>query len=201
LFLPKVNAIKSVKFITDIPFILSAAGALVLPLHKGVGHDNRKKSMTSGFRAGRFALLGALCLFTPLLSQAATQTILAQSDAAKLISAGEQKAVALHDAVCIAVVDQSGTLLSFVRMDNAPLGCVDSAILKARAAALYRTPTIKYMQRANGNEPAIATLPGMVPLGGGTPVKLDGAAVGAVGVSGAANPDEVAISEAAALGL
>ncbi len=83
-------------------------------------------------------------------------------------------------------------------MDNAPVGCIDSSILKGRAAALYRTPTDKYMERANGKEPAIATLPGLVPLGGGAPVKYQDNVIGAVGVSGSANPNEIAIAKAAA---
>lgn len=150
------------------------------------------------------------CLLPAILSstllaatgaQAATQTILSQSDGARLIAAGEKSANGLNDHVCVAVVDQSGMLLAFTRMDTAPSGCIDSSILKARAAALYRTPTVKYMDRANGKEPAIATLPGVIPLGGGTPVSMAGTVVGAVGVSGAANPDEIKISEVAAAAI
>jgi len=133
--------------------------------------------------------------------QAATQTILSQSDSALLIAAGEKSANVLHAHVCVAVVDQSGMLLAFTRMDNAPPGCIDSSVLKARAAALYRTATVKYMDRANGKEPAIATLPGIIPLGGGTPVNMGGSVVGAVGVSGTANPDEIKISDAAAAAI
>lgn len=127
-----------------------------------------------------------------------TQTILTQSDAQKLIAAAEQSAEKLKANVCIAVLDQSGLLLAFARMDNAPVGCIDSATLKGRAAVLYRTPTDKYMDRANGKEPAIATLPGVIPLGGGSPVVFEGNVIGAVGVSGSANPNEIAIAKDAA---
>lgn len=130
-----------------------------------------------------------------------TQTILSQSDAQKLIHAAEESAQSLKANVCIAVLDQSGLLLAFERMDNAPIGCIDSAILKGRAAVLYRTPTDKYMDRANGKEPAIATLPGMIPLGGGSPVVIDGAVLGAVGASGSANPNEITIAKTAAESL
>lgn len=130
-----------------------------------------------------------------------TQTILTQSDAQKLIEAAEHSAQGLKANVCIAVLDQSGLLLAFARMDNAPVGCIDSATLKGRSAVLYRTPTDKYMDRANGKEPAIATLPGLVPLGGGSPVVIDGNVLGAVGVSGSANPNEIAIAKDAAESL
>lgn len=127
-----------------------------------------------------------------------TQTLLSTKDTDNLVSAAVEKANSLHANVCIAVVDQSGLLLAFKRMDNAPVGCIDSSILKGRAAALYRTPTDKYMERANGKEPAIMTLPGLVPLGGGSPVSYQGNVIGAVGVSGSANPNEIAIAKAAA---
>ncbi len=145
------------------------------------------------------AIFAATSLLTSLGAHATlTQTILAVSDTDKLVNAAVEKANQLHAQVCVAVVDQAGQLLAFKRMDNAPIGCIDSSILKGRAAALYRTPTDKYMDRANGKEPAIATLPGLVPLGGGAPVSDQGKVIGAVGVSGSANPNEIAIAKAAA---
>lgn len=127
-----------------------------------------------------------------------TQTILTYSDAQNLLNVATQKAESLHANVCIAIVDQAGQLLAFKRMDNAPVGCINSSTLKARAGALYHTPTDQYMGRANGKEPAIATLPGMVPLGGGNPLLYHGTVIGAVGVSGSANPNEILIAQTAA---
>jgi glc operon protein GlcG len=145
------------------------------------------------------AVLGSATLFSAFsVSATLTQTTLSWSDAEKLLKTATEKAVSLEASVCVAVLDRSGQLLAFKRMDNAPVGCIDSAIKKGRAAVLYRTPTDKYMARANGQEPAIATLPGMVPLGGGAPVKTGSDVVGGVGVSGSANPNEVAIANAAA---
>lgn len=150
----------------------------------------------------KLLMLAALCSLGSLSAFSAnatmTQTILSYSDAEKLISVATEKAESLHANVCIAVLDQAGQLLAFKRMDNAPVGCIDSSILKARAGALYHTPTDKYMGRANGTEPAIATLPGMVPLGGGNPVMFKNSVIGSVGVSGSANPNEIAIAQAAA---
>lgn len=143
------------------------------------------------------ALLSAALLNCSAAQATATQTILTQDDAQKLIAAAQEKARELKANVCIAVLDQSGQLLAFNRMDNAPFGCIESSILKGRAAALYRTPTDKYMDRANGKEPAIATLPGVIPLGGGSPVTQQASTLGAVGVSGSANPNEIAIAQAA----
>lgn len=143
------------------------------------------------------ALLSAALLGAATAQATTTQTILTQEDAQKLIVAAQEKAHELKANVCIAVLDQAGQLLAFNRMDNAPVGCIDSSILKGRAAALYRTATDKYMERANGKEPAIATLPGVIPLGGGSPVVWQSSTLGAVGVSGSANPNEIAIAKAA----
>lgn len=148
----------------------------------------------------KIALCSTLCALAALLSATAgatqTQTILDAGDAQRIIARAQQQAQTLNAQVCVAVLDQSGQLLAFTRMDNAPPGCIDSSIKKGRAAALYRTATDKYMARANGDEPAIATLPNMVPLGGGAVVKIADRVVGAVGVSGTANPDEIAIASA-----
>ena len=133
-------------------------------------------------KALSLALLSAALFGSAAAHATLTQTILSQGDAQKLIVAAQEKAHALNANVC---------------MDNAPVGCIDSSILKGRAAALYRTPTDKYMDRANGKEPAIATLPGVIPLGGGSPVVWQNNTIGAVGVSGSANPNEIAIAKAA----
>src|SRR5579871_6204273 len=80
------------------------------------------------------------------------------------IAAAEAQAKAVNAHVCIAVVDPSGILKAFKRMEGAPPGCVDSAIAKAHSAAVYRMATLAFQQRANNGEPALATLPGMTPL-------------------------------------
>ncbi|RPE01292.1 heme-binding protein [Candidatus Pantoea deserta] len=140
-------------------------------------------------------------LWATTASATQTQTILSASDAQQILARAGKEAQALKAQVCIAVLDQSGQLLAFTRMDNAPPGCIDSSIQKGRAAALYRTSTDKYMARVNGAEPAIATLPGMVPLGGGAVVKVNEQVTGAVGVSGTANPAEIAIADAGSKAL
>ncbi len=115
------------------------------------------------------------------------------------LKAGQARAEALGAHVCLAVVDPSGVLKAFHRMEGAPAGCVESAIAKARAAALYRIPTINFMNRTNAGEPALLSLPGMVPLGGGVPARTEaGVWLGAFGSAGSTNPNEVQIAGAGA---
>lgn len=140
------------------------------------------------------AAVASLCATTAFAEY--TIKVLALSDARGLISKGHTTAETLKVNVCMAVVDPSGTLVAFDRMDRAPYGCVDAAIAKAKSAALFRVKTAVNMQRVNGDEPAIANLPHMMPLGGGVPIINNDAVVGAVGVSGATNAMEVKIAEA-----
>ena len=148
------------------------------------------------------SLLAAVPALAAAAAQAAQPGDLAYNAAAKAIEAAEQAAVSLDAKVCIAVVDSNGVLEDFKRMDGSAPGCVASAINKARAAAIYRTPTYNFMARVNHGEPALVTLPGMVPLGGGVPAKNGaGTWLGAEGAAGSANPNEVKIATAGATAL
>ncbi|KOC87352.1 GlcG protein [Winslowiella iniecta] len=102
---------------------------------------------------------------------------------------------------CVAVVDASGTLMAFQRFDGAPLGCVDASIGKARTSALYRAPSLKFMQRLQNGETTVLAIPHAVALGGGFPLTLNGEVVGAVGVSTPKQELDNQSSEAAAQSL
>jgi uncharacterized protein GlcG (DUF336 family) len=85
--------------------------------------------------------------------------------------------------VAVAVVDPSGHLVYFERMEDTQYASMDIAIGKAKTAALYRRPTRVFMDVIN-KTPATATLPGVIASPGGVPVFVDGKVTGAVGVSG-----------------
>ncbi|WP_297322276.1 heme-binding protein [uncultured Bartonella sp.] len=145
-------------------------------------------------------LAAAASLFSATALGEYTIPVLALDDARNLIAKGHTTAETLKVNVCMAIVDPSGSLITFDRMDHAPYGCIDAAIAKAKSAALFRVKTSVNMQRVNGDEPAIAKLPHMIPLGGGVPVMNNDVVVGAVGVSGATNAMEVKIAEAMVAG-
>jgi uncharacterized protein GlcG (DUF336 family) len=56
---------------------------------------------------------------------------------AKASLAAKKKADEIGQPMNIAVVDQSGILVTFLRMDNAWLGSIDIAIKKAKTTALF----------------------------------------------------------------
>jgi uncharacterized protein GlcG (DUF336 family) len=88
--------------------------------------------------------------------------------------------------VAVAIVDISGTLVYFEKMDDTQLGSVNVSIGKARSAALFKRPTKAFQDvlAAGGEGLRILRLEGAVPLEGGMPIVIQGMIVGAIGVSG-----------------
>lgn len=105
-------------------------------------------------------------------------------------------------AVSISVVDESGLLCGFLRMNDAVPGSIDVSIKKARTAALFRTDSIdlgKAAQPGGAIYTLEATNGGLISFGGGTLLHdANGKVIGAVGVAGATVDADLEISLAAA---
>jgi glc operon protein GlcG len=88
--------------------------------------------------------------------------------------------------VAVAIVDPSGNLVYYEKMDNAQLGSANVSVDKARTAAQFKRPTKAFQDAlANGGENLrVLGLPGVVPSEGGIPLLIEGKIVGAIGVSG-----------------
>jgi uncharacterized protein GlcG (DUF336 family) len=86
----------------------------------------------------------------------------------------------------VAIVDTSGNLVYYEKMDNTQIASATVAIEKARSAVIYKRPT-KAMQdalAAGGNGLRVLRLHDAIPVEGGIPLIIDGKIVGAIGVSG-----------------
>ena len=86
----------------------------------------------------------------------------------------------------VAVVDPSGNLVYYEKMDNVQMGSARVAINKARSAALYKRPT-KLLQdnlASGGAGLRVLALEGAEPVEGGVPLLVDGKIIGAIGLSG-----------------
>jgi glc operon protein GlcG len=101
--------------------------------------------------------------------------------------------------VCVAVVDEAGSLLNLVRMDGARGYTVELATRKARTAASIGVST-EVIEHLHGDKPMQSR--DFIALRGGVPILHDGACAGAVGVSGAKPEIDVLVASAgiAALG-
>ncbi len=100
----------------------------------------------------------------------------------------------------IAVVDEGGYLLYFVRPEESFAAGANVSIGKAHTAAIFKKPTKEFEDVINKGRFTMTALPDFTPLQGGVPIFHDGQIVGAIGVSGAksaAQDEEVAKAGAA----
>jgi glc operon protein GlcG len=93
----------------------------------------------------------------------------------------------------IAVVDDGGHEVLVARLDGAQWSSIETAVQKARAATAWKRPTRLLEESVNNGRTAFLSITqGMAVLQGGVPIEIDGAVVGAVGVSGVkASDDEI----------
>ena len=117
-----------------------------------------------------------------------------------MIVAAEQKAAQMGHAFAIAVVDDSGVLKAFSRMDGAPLLAVQVAQDKAYTAVGFGMPTDAWHDFVKGDPPlAMGAAPGidrLIVFGGGYPIKIGDTVVGAIGVSGGHYSQDMEVAQA-----
>jgi glc operon protein GlcG len=130
-----------------------------------------------------------------------TKPILTIDAARTIAEAAAAEATKQNMRMSIAIVDEGGHLLYFMRMsEQVAAGSVDAAIGKAQSAAMFRRATLSWEEAAK-DRAVVMKIPNVMPLGGGVPLLVNGVGVGAIGVSGAssAKDDEVARAGAALL--
>ncbi len=119
-----------------------------------------------------------------------------------MIEAAEAKAGQMGHPFVIAVVDDSGVLKAFSRMDGAALLSVQIAQDKAYTSAGFGLATDAWHDFVKEDPPlAMGAAPGidrLIVFGGGYPVKIGDAVVGAIGVSGGSGKQDHAVAEAGA---
>jgi glc operon protein GlcG len=93
---------------------------------------------------------------------------LEQAKAAADAAMAEAKKINVN--MAIAVVEPSGDLVYFVRMDGTQYASLKIAEDKARGAATFRRPTKGFADRVAAGETAILSLRGVVASGGGVPI-------------------------------
>ena len=121
--------------------------------------------------------------------------------AAAAVEAAEAKAAELGMAIATTVVDHSGVVKMFSRMDGAVLVASDASYKKARTAVGFGMPTGKPWHDFIKDDPILSggapALEDFILLGGGSPVYVDGALVGAIGVAGGHYSKDEACAQAA----
>ena len=149
----------------------------------------RKLGIALGILAAVFCLpANAQTTSVLVLDQAGAQAVLQ----AAIVSAQQRNAPS-----AIAVVDPAGDLLAFQRMDGVRPASADLAIQKARTAARLQRPTAEIENNINRGRTAFVSA-GIMALRGGTPVRVDGEVVDAVGVAGLSSENDTEIARTAA---
>lgn len=123
------------------------------------------------------------------------------TDAARrMIIAAEAKATEIGVPMCIAVADTGGNLKAFSRMDGGPLLSTQISQDKAYTAVGFGMPTHAWHDFIKDDAPLADGAPTgidrLVIFGGGYPIEVDGAVVGAIGVSGGHYSQDQQVAEA-----
>jgi uncharacterized protein GlcG (DUF336 family) len=93
--------------------------------------------------------------------------------------------------VAVAVVDRGGSPLALLRDNLAGTHTPQTAINKAASAVSFRIDTLDLAETTQAGKPSsgIRSLPNVIAVGGGIPIRAKGAIVGGIGVSGAPGGD------------
>jgi uncharacterized protein GlcG (DUF336 family) len=101
-------------------------------------------------------------------------------------------------AVSAVVVDRDGEVIVAMHADNAGPHTMENARRKAYTARSFRTSTAAYAKRYADNDPVVhqqVTLPNVIAIPGGLPVKLGDEVIAGVGLSGSPGVDEPCVQD------
>ncbi len=122
---------------------------------------------------------------------------LTHAGARRILDAALAKATEMGVPEIVAVVDAGGHLLAFARMDGARIGSTAIALTKAESAALRKRPT---GDEGGGDavlQVKLALAGGrLTGIGGGFPIVVGAAVVGAIGVSSGTVDEDIVVAKA-----
>lgn len=134
------------------------------------------------------------------MAQTMTIQTISNELAETLMRGAVAKAQEMGVPMCIAITDQSGTLVQFLRMDRSPLLSVNIAQDKAYTAVSFGMATHEWHDFIKDDAPllhGIVHTPRLVVFGGGYPIKVNGELVGGIGVSGGHYSHDMEVAQAA----
>lgn len=138
------------------------------------------------------------------MTNAVSKLSITQAACDRLIEAATAKALEIGVPMVISVVDESGTLKAFRRMDGAPCLSIEIATNKAYTAVAFGMPTHGWYEFIKNDPPllhGIVHTPRLIVFGGGFPVAQDGHNIGGIGVSGGHYEQDMVVAEAALAAL
>ncbi len=147
----------------------------------------------------RLVLIGVLAAVAPVAqAQLLTHRDLSYAMAKTIAETAIASCKAKGYAVSAVVVDRAGEVMVAMRADNAGPHTMENARRKAYTARSFRTSTTAYAKRFADNDPVVrqqVTLPNVIAIPGGLPVKLGDEVIAGVGVSGSPGADEPCVQD------
>ena len=118
------------------------------------------------------------------------------ADAARIVDAIRAELDAQGKGAAIAVVDSQGELLAFLRTDGCKLPSITIAINKAFTAVREQRPSKEIGNSSREKQWPMTNFgdPRYTAWGGGVPIVYQGQVVGAVGVSGLPEADDIVLA-------
>ena len=142
----------------------------------------------------RLALAGVLgVVATTVQAQSLTHKDLSYSVAKTIAETAIESCTAKGYRVSAVVVDRAGEVIVALRSDDASPHTMENARRKAYTALSFRTSTAEYAKRFASDDPVVreqVTLPNVIAIPGGLPVRLGDDVIGGAGVSGSPGVDE-----------
>jgi uncharacterized protein GlcG (DUF336 family) len=143
---------------------------------------------------GKIALAATLaCAMAPAHAELLTHKDLPLATAKVIVEAAIADCKAKGYAVSAVVVDRAGDTLVAMRDDDASPHTMENARRKAYTARSFRQSTTAYAKRFADNDPVVrqqVTLPNVIAIPGGLPIKVGNDIIGGVGLSGSPGVDE-----------
>jgi uncharacterized protein GlcG (DUF336 family) len=138
---------------------------------------------------------GLSCVLLPVAADAdlPVHHDLPASIAATIAQGTLESCAAKGYAVSAVVVDRDGETIVAIRGDNAAPHTMENARRKAYTAMSFKVSTTEYAKRFADNNPVVrqqVTLPSVIAIPGGLPIKLGDEVVGGIGASGSPGVDE-----------
>jgi uncharacterized protein GlcG (DUF336 family) len=129
----------------------------------------------------------------PAEAQLLTHKDLSLSVAMTIAQAAMEKCTAEGYGISVVVVDRAGDTIVALRGDKAGPHTMENARRKAYTARTFRIPTSQYAAKYAENDPVVTqqvTLPNVIAIAGGLPIKVGDEVIGGAGVSGTPGVDE-----------
>ena len=142
----------------------------------------------------RLALAGLVgALATTAHAQLLTHKDLSYSVAKTIAETAIESCTGKGYRVSAVVVDRAGEVIVALRGDDASPHTMENARRKAYTALSFRTSTAEYAKRFASDDPVVrqqVTLPNVIAIPGGLPVRVGDDVIGGAGVSGSPGVDE-----------